>query len=265
MSDEELNSEQQDDMFHAEAATAETENQNESGAEDQSAEKSKPNGYEKRIATLVHRERIKEQEAAQLKAELETLKALQDNKEPEPAPDFPSDDLRFDDPDKYRQQLEAYNRHVARQEFESLERQRTEAEQNRQAKEQEQKKQGEFQEIVQTYIEGGITSGISEDKMAANERILQSKNLDQGLAKELYSDQYGAKIVDFLADNPAKLDEIASLTPYQAAVKIATEIKPQALSSKPLSTNAPDPIEPTTGGGMPPSDGLKWIGGAKFE
>ena len=57
MSDEELNTEQQDDMFEADTATADVEAQNESVAEDQSVEKPKPNGYEKRISTLVHRER----------------------------------------------------------------------------------------------------------------------------------------------------------------------------------------------------------------
>lgn len=248
--------------INAESATAEAE-ESTNDPESQPAEKPKPNGYEKRIATLVHREKQKEREAAQLKAELETLKAMQ--KPDEPAPEFPSDDLKYDDPNAYKAQLDAYYKHTAEQTFKSQQKALQEANQRREAEEQQRSKQARQQDIVQGYIENGLVAGISEEKMAANEAILSQANMDIGLVEDLYSDQDGAKLVDFLADNPDKLRELSEMSPYQAAVKIATEIKPTALSSKPTSTNAPDPIEPTQGGGLPPSDGLKWIGGAKFE
>jgi hypothetical protein len=263
MSDEELNGVEVEAQAEAAPAQAEVEAQSEP-SESQPAEMPKLNGYEKRISTLVHRERKVESENAQLKAELETLKAMQ-NKEPEKTPEFPSDDLRYDNPDKYREQLEAYNRHVAREEFNNLQRQNQEALERQKVEEQQKEQQAKYQTVVENYIQGGLRSGLNEDKMMANEHVLQGANLSQDLVERIYSDEYGAKLVDHIASDADLLSELSSMNPFDAAVKIATEIKPRALSTKPLSTNAPDPIEPTQGGGMPPSDGLKWIGGAKFE
>ncbi len=260
---DELNEAVEGEQIAAESATADAEvSTNET--EGQPAEKPKPNGYEKRIATLVHREKQKDQEARQLKAELETLKAMQ-TKTDEPAPEFPSDDLRYDDPKAYKDQLDAYYKHTAEQTFKSQQQALRDAEQSRAAEEKQASKQARQQGIIQGYIENGLVSGISEEKMAANEAVLGQANIDVGLVEELYSDQDGAKLVDYLADNPDKLKELSEVSPYQAAVKIATEIKPAALSGKPTSSNAPDPIEPTQGSAVPPSDGLQWIGGAKFE
>ncbi len=261
MSDE-LN-EPQEEVLEAETATAEPE-ESTTDTEAQPAEKPKLNGYEKRISTLTHRNYAKDQEIAQLKAELETRKAT--DKQPDsPVPAYPDDDLRYDNPQEYRKQLDAYIDHKAAAQYQSQQRAYQEAESNRKAEEQRAKLQSEQQEIVGKYIENGLASGISEEKMIANEAMLKSVNIDQGLAQELYSDPEGAKLVDFLADNPDKLAQLAGMSPYQAAVQIATEIKPQALSSKPSSTNAPDPIEPTSGGAVPPADNLQWIRGATFE
>lgn len=260
MSDEELNDSPEfeiDGPAEEAAATIEAEAQPEvevAPSEDQPAEKPKLNGWEKRIAKLSHREKMKEQENAQLKAELETYKAMQTKAEPEAAPEFPSDDLRYDNVEEYRQKLDAYNRYVARQEFNSLQQQQQETLKQREAEEQNRAKQAEYGAIVENYIEGGLKSGISTERMEANEQILKGANLPQDILKRIYSDEYGAKVVDHIVSNDGLLKEISAMNPYDAAIKIATEIKPSALSSKPLSTNAPDPVAPTQGGGVPPSD-----------
>lgn len=251
------------DEFIAEEATAENVSNDSENIE--TTEKSGPNGYEKRIATLVHRERQKDQELAQLRAENQTLKAVTPASKEAEVPDYPSDDLRYDNPEQYKRKLDDYNRYVAREEFNRLESERRKAQESEQESERLNAEKARQGEIVKKYIEGGISSGISEDKMAANERMLQSAQIDAGLAEQIYADDHGAKIVDFLADNPDKLSELASMNPYQAAVKIATDIKPQALSSRPAPTNAPDPIESTSGGGLPPGDDRPMIRGAKFE
>jgi len=53
-----------------------------------------------------------------------------------------------------------------------------------------------------------------------------------------------------LADNPAVMYEIVEMDAMSAAVKLATEIKPQALSSTPKVTKAPEPVASIDGGGV---------------
>lgn len=224
--------------------------------EGQTAEKPKLNGYEKRIHTLVHREKQAEQKAAQLEAELNTLKATSTKSEPETAPEFPSNDLQYENPDEYKNKVDEYNRYVARQEFNRLNQQQQEEKQSQLAEEKRKEGLKKRDEIVSSYIENGLIHGVSEDKMAANEAVLKTVQLDVGLAERLYSDEHGAKLVDYLADNPDKLQSLASMNPYDAMVKIATEVKPAALSTKPQSTNAPDPMSPTIGGGTPPKNSI---------
>ena len=102
--------------------------------------------------------------------------------------------------------------------------------------------------------------------MQANEQILASHNIPPDLAEFIYSDQSGAQIVDFLAENPEKIQEILSAGHGQAYVKIANEIKPQALSRKPTHTNAPDPLNRTRGTGSIPTEGSSpLLKGATFK
>ena len=224
------------------------------------------NGYEKRISTLTARNFHAKQENDQLKAELETLKAVKEAPKDVAVPELPSDDLRFDDEAKYKQQVSDYHKAVA---AEALQQAQKDQDNSRIASEKLQAaevRQKRHNEIVTSYVDGGIKAGISEVKMQANEQVLATNQLPQELADFIYSDANGAQIVDFLADNPDRIQELRESVGGHAYIKLANEIKPQALSKKPAHTNAPDPISPTRGAGSPSTDGLSpLIQGATFE
>lgn len=223
-------------------------------AEAATAEEKPVNGYEKRISTLTARSYQKDKRIQELEAQIKT------KQEPEPkpieVPSIPSDDLRYEKPEEYDKQLQAYHNAVAIKA--QADAQKLASEQAEAAKIQE--KQAEqnqrFEKIVNTYVENGLKSGISEVKMGANEEVLKTHSLTPDLAEFIYRDPNGAQIVDYLADNPDKIQELISAPPGQAYVEIANTIKPQALSKKPTHTGAPNPIEPTNGSGVVPSDGL---------
>ena len=219
------------------------------------AEAPKLNGYEKRISTLTAREYKNKDIIAQQQAEIETLKASKAPKAVE-VPDLPSDDLRYDNHTEYKQKTEAYHAAIAQKAVADAEAAREMRLKEAKQQEQASQKQERIDSIVQNYVEGGIKSGISEVKMQANESAILSANLNPEVTEFMYADEHGAKIVDFLAENPDKMAQLAGVSPMQASIMIANEIKPQALSTKPTQTNAPDPIEPTRGGGTPPIDDL---------
>jgi translation elongation factor EF-Ts len=219
------------------------------------AEAPKLNGYEKRIATLSSQKMHLKTITDQQKAEIETLKAAHAPKQEE-IPELPGDDLRYDDQEEYKRQSQAYHAAIARKAVADAEAARELRNKEISQQEQASQQQERLNNIVQDYVEGGIKSGISEVKMQANESVLASANLNRDVTEFLYSDESGAKIVDFLAENPDKMAQLVGASPLQASIMIANEIKPQALSTKPAQTNAPDPIEPTRGGGTPPIDDL---------
>jgi hypothetical protein len=223
-------------------------------------------GYEKRISTLTARNFHKDTELQQLKAENQTLKALKEKPVEVSAPELPDEDLRFEDEAAYRQKVSEYHKAVAAEAVKDAQRnqesQRVASEEQKAVK----VKQDRHNEIVTGYVDGGIKAGISEVKMQANEQVLAIHQLPQDLAEFIYSDSDGAKIVDFLADNPEKIQELKNSGSGHAFIKLANEIKPQALSKKPAHTNAPDPISPTRGAGSAPTDGVSpLLQGATFE
>ena len=69
------------------------------------------------------------------------------------------------------------------------------------------------------------------------------------LLERIVSDVNGAKVAEFLVDNPAEMHEILALDPVSAGIKIANEIKPRALSKTPKVSGAPEPIADVKGGG----------------
>jgi hypothetical protein len=226
------------------------------------------NGYEKRIATITAQKYKKEQELNNERKERERIqKELEALKVPTvEAPELPSDDLRYDDPEKYKQDLAKYHQAIALKAVEdreaALASQRTQEQQRQQAEELSAKQA----EIVSKYIDNGIKQGISEVKLAANEAVIAEHSLPPELAEFIYSDEHGAKIVDYLADNPDKIQELTSGHMGAAYIKLANEIKPQALSTKPTHTQAPEPFEPTKGSGPVPTEGEPLIlKGATFN
>lgn len=222
-------------------------------------------GYEKRIARLTAHRRSLEEENEQLKQQLSQKNPPAVDVEPV-IPDLPDPDLQYDDPKKYRELIAARDKAVIDyatwQTRQSIQRD-AEA---RERSQREQQQQQQRAQIIDAFIENGLKTGISEDRMAANEQVLKSHGIKPDLAHFIYADANGAQLADYLAANPEVLREVNSLHPTQAAVKIATEIKPRALAKKPHVTNAPDPVSPTRGAGRPLADELdKATPGWSFE
>ena len=61
-----------------------------------------------------------------------------------------------------------------------------------------------------------------------------------------------------------ELEELNGLSAYQLATRINGDIRAKAALLKPQTSNAPDPPDTVTGGGVP-EQSESWESGAKYE
>lgn len=163
------------------------------------------------------------------------------------APVMPDDAYDKDAMAKYHKDMVAYSSHVAKEAAAST------FEQQQQAL-QKDAQQAKYQKIVSTYAANAVRDGVDLDRARAAEDFLQQAGISDSLGNYLLNDLNGAKIVEYLGDNPAEAYELLALDPVAAGIKIANEIKPRALSTTPKVSNAPEPTPTITGGGVSEKD-----------
>jgi len=209
----------------------------------------KSNGVQGRINDLTAKRYKEERRANEAEQELATLKAqyanqpqavqpAQDNN----APVLPDDIYDEEAMRKYHVDSAAYNtataQNAAKNQFESQ--QQASMQQDANAK---------HQAVVDTYANNAARDGVNLDKLALAEQTLKQNGISNELGNYLLGDPNGAKIVEYLSDNPAEMHEVLRLDPVSAGIHIATEVKAKALSQTPKVSGAPDPIPEVAGGG----------------
>ena len=106
-----------------------------------------------------------------------------------------------------------------------------------------------YKVVNDKYTANATRDGVDFDKLLIAEQTLKQAGLSNELGKFLMNDTNGAKIVEYLHDNPAEMHEIMQLDPVSAGIRIANEVKPKVLSQTPKVSGAPDPIPEVKGGG----------------
>ena len=208
----------------------------------------KSNGVQGRINDLTakrykeeRRANEAEQKLATLEAQLATqtpvVQSAQDN-----APVLPDDMYDEEAMRKYHIDSQAFYtstaQNAAKSQFETQQQASVQQAQN-----------AKHQANIDTYASNATRDGVDFDKLAIAEQTLKQNGLSNELGNYLLSDPNGAKIVEYLNDNPAEMHEVLKLDPLSAGIRIATEIKAKVLSQTPKVSGAPDPIPEVTGGG----------------
>lgn len=209
----------------------------------------KQDGVQKRINTLTAKKYEAERESERLRAENAALKAekpvVVDNKLD--VPKFPDDVYDQEAMQKYHQSMVTYTNDAANAASD-----RRFAD-NQQAA-QEASTNAQVQKTVSTYANNAVRDGIDMDKLRVVDQTLNNAGISAELGNYLMQDTNGAKVAEYLSDNPALMHEVFALSPAAGAVKIATEIKALALASTPKVSNAPEPHAEITGGGFTEKD-----------
>jgi len=214
----------------------------------------KSNGVQKRINDLTAKRYQEARRADEAEEALAKLKAQQTQSQPESQPEqnltapvLPEDIYDEEAMRKFHADSQAYNaqaaQNAAKTQFES-----------QQQSEQQRAQNAKHQAVIDKYAANATRDGVDFDKLLAAERTLKQAGLSNELGAFLMNDTNGAKIVEYLSDNPAEMHEIMQLDAVSAGIRIATDVKPKALSQTPKVSGAPDPIPEVKGGGYVETD-----------
>lgn len=208
----------------------------------------KSNGVQDRINKITAKRYQETRRADEAEEALAKMRAQQPQSQPESqpeqvsAPALPEDIYDEESMRKYHEDSQVYNKQVAestvQNQFESQQKQSVQQAEN-----------AKHQTAMDKYAANATRDGVDFDKLLVAEKALKQAGLTNELGSYLMNDTNGAKIVEYLNDNPAEMHEIMGLDPVSAGIRIATEIKPKVLSQTPKVSGAPDPIPEVNGGG----------------
>jgi hypothetical protein len=208
-------------------------------------------GVQKRINELTAKRYEEQRRADALEAKLKEIEASKAQAPTAPttieAPVMPDDVYDTEAMAKYHKDMIAYSTQVAQQAASST------FEQQQQAQ-QKQAQEAAVQQAVSNYAANAVKDGVDLEKARAAENFLAQAGMKQELGNYLLNDPNGAKVVEYLGDNPSEAYELLALDPVTAGIKIATEIKPKALSTTPRVSRAPEPVPEIKGGGVSDKD-----------
>ena len=121
----------------------------------------------------------------------------------------------------------------------------------------------ENQKDAQDYFSRASELGLKQQDIIAAGQTVANMGVGDEVAGFILKDKAGPLITQFLASNPLVLDEISRMSPMNAAITISSVIKPKVAELMPRTTQAPDPVEPLRGSGVPPME--RGPQGATFE
>ena len=111
-----------------------------------------------------------------------------------------------------------------------------------------------FMQSVTTYTERAEKMNITPADLQAASDTINAYGMQDAVVKHILGDDQGPMMTMFLAKNPAELIALSAMTPMQAAVKIAVDIKPKLGEMSNIS-KAPPPPDTLDGGGVAASKG----------
>lgn len=234
-----------------------TESTEDSSSEVVEAQQKDPSqGAQGKINKLTGEKYRAQREVDALKAENEQLKAQVSPQEVKKEPTLTAPELPVDIYDEnamrdYYQQSAEYNKNIAQQVAADSAKRTFDDNANNRLQQQRQQAQ---QDNLKTYVETGLSDGLTVDRMKDNEQVIIDSGMKPEVGDFLMQDPNAAKVADYLAQNLDVLEEINQLSPMAAAVKL-NSLRDKALQ-KVAVTNAPDPIEQLQGGGAAESDEL---------
>lgn len=158
--------------------------------------------------------------------------------------------------DGYEQKVRARDQAIALKAAHDAQNYQRQQAQQAQEQEAEQRKQNELAKKAEAFAKSAEKFGVKNDELYSAINIIGSYRLGDQFADMLLSDDQGALISTYLANNFDELEAIAELnrtSPYSVGMYIERVIKPKAQARKPKVSNAPEPTLAVRGNGAPES------------
>lgn len=218
---------------------------------------------DKVIAEKTRKTYEERQRAEKLEKQLAELRQQVPQPQMPDVPPAPNPDDYWGEPEKYQQAIQERDAALLkRAEFDAQLRQREylQAQQARQAQEEQLRKQ---EELSNNYLGKAKEYGIDQEQVVQDAAFVSSIVRNPEVQNFVASDEHGALITRHLARNPQEAEQIAGMTATQAAVYIATQVKPK-LSAQGNKSTTPKPAKHISGGGAA-IDKSPALDGVKFE
>ena len=202
------------------------------------------------IGEQTQKRRQAEREAqAKLEAQARELEALKAKVPEQTRPDIPPIPDPYDDDyeDRIKERDEAI-RKVS--EFEAAQERQREYESLRQQERQAEQAKS-LQQAAESYAERAKTLGIPAEELQAAGQIVNSFGISDSVAQDILNDEIGPQITKYLSQHPTELDALVSESSEFRAGKLYTAIRSKAAALSAKTSDAPPPVEPLQGGGMP--------------
>lgn len=235
----------------SESATEQNEGSEEQGQQPQESKGLTPEAQEivnKAIGRQHAKFREQEKRAEALAAENERLKAQMPQEQRPEIPDPP--DPLDDDFESRTAARDAAIREAATYDARQ-EQARQQAAQRAQAAQNE--RQATITQSAQSYMERAQKAGIDAAALQVAGQTVAAYGVSDELAEHILNEEQGPLITQYLASNLDELETLRSMSPMQAAVRIATRVVPK-ISAVPANTGAPSPPDALEGGGVPPAE-----------
>jgi len=259
-----------DDPIPLDAVTDETEEDeqelsdtgpdSEPQTEENGEEAKKPNKLQGRLDKLVADRYAETQRADTAERRLKELESKQVTALPDDlvAPVMPEDTWDAEAMKEYGKKQGEYYRKLAQ--FEA--RNALDSNRNEQNKA---LKQTQVQQLGREFAERAKKANINSEQLINAGTSLFNAGLSEDLQMLIMEDAAGPQITMHLAKNPDLAFELIGMSPTRAAVRLATEIKTAALSTKPKVSKTPDPLPTGKAGSMREQDEFeRKYKGAKF-
>jgi hypothetical protein len=118
-------------------------------------------------------------------------------------------------------------------------------------------------ESAQTYRNRATELKVTDEQLNTAANVINDYGMSNDVAQFILDDPNGPLITTYLAKNQSILQEMAQMSPMQAAVMISQKISPKFASTKPVNSQAPAPLDRIKGSGTAPKK--RGAEGTQFE
>ena len=217
--------------------------------------------FDEAVGKKVFKLREKEREAEALKKQLEEIQARLPQETRPVVPDLPDPFASSDE--EYRRRLQERERAISEAAAYDARQQLVYAQQRQAEQEVARQRQAALEEQVKSYAQRATTLGVKPEELQVAGNIVAQFGIDDTLVNYILQDDQGPLITKYLSQNLTELENIRSLPPTMAAVRIATQVKAKAAALKTKVNQAPKPIQTPHGAGVAPKP--RGPQGATFE
>jgi DNA repair exonuclease SbcCD ATPase subunit len=202
-----------------------------------------------------------ERQAEALQKQLEDVQSKLPKQERPQVPEAP-DPFAISD-EEYRRQLSQRDEAVSKAAAYDAQQQYLQQQQYELAEQARQKQQEALNSKIENYASRATKMGIKSEELQVAGATVSNFGIQEELVSFIIEDDHGPLITKYLSQNLTELDNLRSMSPIQAAIRITNEIKPKAAALKPKVNQAPDPVDTPQGAGISPKP--KGPKGATFE